>query len=103
MSTRTTRSAFLAPLVLLAAVASPAAAQNPTSETMVKVHRAKLMSARARAEDDSSRPFAPCESGNLEIGVIDAERGARVPREVTIFVEGDVINLSDGRGPYICR
>jgi len=99
-----TKTALLTALALLvSAVIAPVANANPGSGTMVKVHRAKLMAARQKAEDDSSLLFRGCETGNLEIGVIEAERGARLPRELTVFVDGDVINLNDGRGPLVCR
>jgi len=98
-----TRTALLTALALLAsAVVAPEANAGPGSGTMVKVHRAKLMAAREKADDDSPL-FRGCETGNLEIGVIEAERGARLPRELTVFVDGDVINLNDGRGPLVCR
>jgi hypothetical protein len=79
------------------------AADAYSSSTRVKIHRAKLRAAMLESKDAKSRPGERCRSGNLEIAAIEAERGARVPSEVTVMIDGDVINLNDGRGSHVCR
>ena len=82
---------------------SPAAANDFSSSTRAKIHRAKLRSSMLKAQDEDSRPIEPCQTGSLDIGTIEIERGARVPSEVTVVVDGDVINLNDGQGSHVCR
>ena len=89
---------------LSATVASPVAhADDMSSSTRIKIYRAKLRAARMKAADSSSQALESCQTGNLDIGSIQVERGARVPSEVTVVVDGDVINLNDGRGTHVCR
>ena len=96
--------ALLTVLTLSAVWVAPVAqADSFSSGTRVKIHRAKLRAAMLRSQDESSRSLEPCQSGNLDIGTIEIERGARAPREVTVVIDGDVINLNDGRTSHVCR
>ena len=96
--------ALLTVLTLSAALIAPLAHADPlSSATRVKIHRAKLRASMLRSQDSSSRSLEPCQSGNLDIGTIEIERGARAPREVTVVINGDVINLNDGRTSHVCR
>ena len=89
---------------LLVAFLTPVAHADPLhSNTRVKIHRAKLRASFLKSQDRSSRSLEPCQTGNLDIGSVQIERGARVPREVTVVVDGDVITLNDGRASNICR
>ena len=83
--------------------AMPMDAQDLDSGTRIKIHRAKLRAAQARAEDPSADNVQPCQTGNLDIGTVEVERGARVPHEVMVYIDGDVINLNDGRTSRVCR
>ena len=96
---------LLAALVFAVAAIAPdvAWADDFSSATRAKIHRAKLRSSMLKSKDDDSRPIEPCQSGSLDIGTIEVERGARVPSEVTVVVDGDVINLNDGQGSHVCR
>jgi hypothetical protein len=95
--------AFLT-LALVALGGDPSHAQSSfSSETRIKLHRAKLRSQILKSQDEDSKALEPCSSGNVDIGSIQVERGARVPSEITVVVDGDVINLNDGRGTHVCR
>ena len=87
--------AMLAPTV--------ARADTLSSGTRVKIHRAKLHATMLKSRDKDSRVLETCDSGNVDIGTIQTERGGRVPREVVVVVNGDVINLNDGLGSRVCR
>ncbi|MCH2171842.1 hypothetical protein MK489_13745 [Myxococcota bacterium] len=73
------------------------------SSTRLKIHRAKLQSVMLKAGSEDSRALELCETGNVDIASIDVERGTRAPREVAVVIQGDVINLNDGRGNRVCR
>ena len=101
------RSIRLLSFLFLAAVVlgpAPGEAQSSlSSDTRVKIHRAKLRAKLTEVRDDDAKALEPCTGGNVDIGSIQIERGARVPSDITVVVDGDVINLGDGRGSRICR
>ena len=93
--------AVAARLVLLAA--PEAQAGSISSGTRIKMHRVKLQGAMLRAGRDDARALQLCDTGNVDIGSVQVERGTRTPREIAVVIEGDVINLNDGRGNRVCR
>jgi hypothetical protein len=96
--------ALLAVVALFVTLAPPVAQSNSMSSgTRVKIHRAKLRAAIAKSQNKDSQALDGCDNGNVDIGSIQIERGGRIPREVVVVVDGDVINLNDGRGSRVCR
>jgi hypothetical protein len=89
--------------IAAAALLAPPANAGMSSGTKVKVHRAQLRATMQKSQESGGPALETCKSGDLEIGTIQAERGARVPSDVTVVVDGDVINLNDGRSSHVCR